>query len=386
MQLDDIMNNAFVISLFKKLRKEQTELLGEAVKNISLTPGPTGPQGVNGVSGPKGDKGDTGPVGPKGDKGDTGSVGPKGDIGPVGPKGDKGDKGDIGPSGINGEKGEKGDIGLRGPKGDKGDAGVAGPKGDKGSQGLKGEKGDQGPVGKTGPRGPKGDKGDNGDIGPIGPKGDQGEKGEKGDPGQSVSKEELKDYINEIIESAKRELTTLQEGVNSSIDASTLEKLTSFEDRFRKEVSDNIEQFKKFINIQVAQSGWGSTSSGGGSVNILQMDDVEFKKRHEVEGNAILIFDANKRKFVSETLQSIIDRLELNIGAALEVQYDKLVDTDGAYTYIGEAAPGTLKSDATWRIKRVYELGDDVEILWADNTADFIKTWNDRATYTYSAD
>ena len=131
-------------------------------------------------------------------------------------------------------------------------------------------------------------------------------------------------------------------------------------------------------------------SSGGGSVRILDNDDVVFQRRHEVEGNAILIFDNDINKFKSESFLDIIERLK----ADLEVQYDKLIAEtvveDVSYTYIGEANPGSIKSDSVWRIKRVAELEDGTtEILWAgdgDAGSDaFDKIWNDRETYTYDS-
>ena len=120
--------------------------------------------------------------------------------------------------------------------------------------------------------------------------------------------------------------------------------------------------------------------AGSGSYAIMDNRDVEFKKRHEIEGNAILVFDADKKKFVSETLSSVLERLRID----LEVQYDKLIDVDGDFTYVGEAIPGSDRGTASWRIKRVYEIGDDIEVIWADNTADFNKVWDDRATYEYN--
>ena len=57
----------------------------------------------------------------------------------------------------------------------------------------------------------------------------------------------------------------------------------------------------------------------------------------------------------------------------------------GDLTYIGEADPGTAESASTWRIARIDEaLDPDLQITWADGTADFIKVWDDRAGYAYS--
>jgi len=59
--------------------------------------------------------------------------------------------------------------------------------------------------------------------------------------------------------------------------------------------------------------------------------------------------------------------------------------------YVGEAAPGTLNSDAGWRIYK-YEYVIDAEtedmvsgtIRYADGSILFDKVWDDRADYEYS--
>lgn len=380
MNINDILNNAFAVSIFKKLKKEQNEQFEQLKEDMA------GISALRGATGPKGDTGPIGPAGPKGMIGPRGEIGPKGE---TGEKGEKGDKGDTGETGIQGPQGAQGEPGAIGPIGPTGPMGLTGPKGDKGDKGdvglvgPKGDKGDTGETGIAGPVGPKGDKGDTGDVGPIGPKGDKGDtgpKGDKGKDGKSVKKEELLSYIDESINSTRSKLQSLHEDYTVTVNADTTSKLEEFKRKFREEIDRILEQHKKFLDMKVAQSGWGSTSSGGGSVNILQMDDVEFKKRHEVEGNAILIFDAEKKLFVSESFNDIIERLQIG----MEKQYDRLVDTAGVYTYIGEADPGTARSAALWRIKRVYENGDDVEIIWANNSADFTFVWNNRTTYDYS--
>ncbi|MCP4144461.1 MAG: collagen-like protein [bacterium] len=66
--------------------------------------------------------------------------------------------------------------------------------------------------------------------------------------------------------------------------------------------------------------------------------------------------------------------------------YDKLIDTVGSVKYIGEALPSTTKSQSLWRIKRVDLTTDDVEIVWADGTSDFVKEWDERLTYDYTVE
>ena len=232
-----------------------------------------------------------------------------------------------------------------------------------------------------GPSGPKGSKGDKGEIGPRGMLGEQGPHGPQGPRGPMGPMPDIKplyEKTDELMAAAKQDLARLQSDLEQQVGANN-----QYVKQFSKEFEDKMEkafnEYKAFVNMQIAK-GLPGSSAGGGSVNILQMDDVEFKKRHQVEGDAILIFDQQKKKFVSESFNDIIQRLQIG----MEVQYDRLVDTDGVYTYIGEALPGSARDAAVWRIKRVYEVGDDIEIIWANNTANTEFVWDDRATYEYN--
>lgn len=277
--------------------------------------------GARGEVGPQGDKGEPGP---QGDKGEVGLKGDKGDNGETGPRGPEGVVGDQGPKGDKGDKGEKG---PQGEKGIKGDAGKPGPKGEKGLKGDKGDKGDTGERGLAGNQGPKGDKGEAGKPGKTGPKGPKGEAGKAGS------------------------------------------------DTNIKKLERDFNIYKTQLNQQL------STLGGGGSVNILDMDDVAFNKPSQLSNNDILIFDKSINKFKALNLVTVIENIRID----LEMQYNKFIDVVGSYTYIGESDPGTATSSSVWRIKRIYDIdGDDYEITWATGTSDFDKIWDDRLTYIYS--
>lgn len=75
-----------------------------------------------------------------------------------------------------------------------------------------------------------------------------------------------------------------------------------------------------------------------------------------------------------------------------EVPYDRETDhVEVSATvndfYIGEAAPGTAQSAATWRIRRrrITQAGNEVDVSekYADGVATFTKVWDDRLGYTY---
>ena len=369
----DINSSAFSLTLFKKLK----DYIDSNMRTISTIKGDQGPKGEKGDQGPKGDKGDTGEQGLQGPKGDTGEQGLKGDTGEQGPKGDKGDQG---PKGDTGEQGLKGDTGEQGPKGDKGDKGDQGPKGDKGDTG---EQGLQGPKGDTGEQGPKGDKGDKGDTGEQGPKGDKGDQGPKGDKGDT-GEQGLQGPKGDIGEQGPKG-DQGPKGEDADI-TPLLEKVDQIKGELEKHIDLKSEKLNKLFNdfkIQInnmVSNKIGGSSSGGGSYSILDNRDVEMKRRSEIEGNSILVFNSDKQKFVSESLLEVIERIKVD----LEVQYNKIIDVEGNITYIGEALPGTSNSDSTWRIKRIETIGDDIIIMWANGTADFVHSWNNRAIYTYN--
>lgn len=66
-----------------------------------------------------------------------------------------------------------------------------------------------------------------------------------------------------------------------------------------------------------------------------------------------------------------------------EVDETILVDSAGANIYIGYALPGTLTSEAKWKIKRV-NTANPISIFWADSSTLYNKTWDSRSSYTYS--
>ena len=66
-------------------------------------------------------------------------------------------------------------------------------------------------------------------------------------------------------------------------------------------------------------------------------------------------------------------------GGTTSTTYQTNMDDTGTYLYVGEAAPGTADSAASWRIKRV----SDTEVKFADGVATFTKVWNNRVGYSY---
>ena len=130
-----------------------------------------------------------------------------------------------------------------------------------------------------------------------------------------------------------------------------------------------------------------STGGGGGSGPInLDINPLTVTNPNSMTDNHILQFNTVSDEF--ETV-SLIDAIT-NIEGELDViQYETLIaeatDVGVTYLYVGEAIPGSTAAGAVWRIKRVaeYDTGE-IDSLWANDTADFDKTWTARATYTYN--
>ena len=60
-------------------------------------------------------------------------------------------------------------------------------------------------------------------------------------------------------------------------------------------------------------------------------------------------------------------------------------NSDGNPIYVGDAEPGTIPSNPTWRIKRItYDTdGNPTAIQWAGGSKAFKFSWTERITYTY---
>jgi hypothetical protein len=182
---------------------EQARVLAQAAVDRAMTPGPVGPQGIQGATGEQGPQGIQGATGEQGAQGIQGEQGPRGPQGEQGPRGERGAQGPRGPQGERGAQGPQGEQGPRGPQGAQGKdgsttlTGEAPPTAQDGREGdywflpelglLWGPKGTVGwpqdPVSLVGPKGGPGADGEAGATGPQGPEGPQGDPGATGATG-----------------------------------------------------------------------------------------------------------------------------------------------------------------------------------------------------------
>lgn len=72
---------------------------------------------------------------------------------------------------------------------------------------------------------------------------------------------------------------------------------------------------------------------------------------------------------------------------ARDVGLDQVLEYSGSnIIYVGRTFPGTETSEARFQIyKMSYDgSGNMLKLRWADSTDDFVKIWDNRATYDYT--
>lgn len=318
-------------------------------------------------------KGDTG-LSIKGDKGDIGAQGMLGEQGIQGVQGLLGEQGIQGEQGITGETGEQGVQGMLGEQGTQGIQGLQGKQGLLGEQGIQGEHGEQGITGRNGNPG-ESIKGDTGNTGAQGAQGEPGldgaagmlgEQGPQGIPGKTI--QGPAGLAGESIKGDRGEAGEQGDTGPAGKDGAEPDIKTPM-----KKVTDDFNRWRANINKSLTSLG------GGGSYKVLDNADVQMSQPSEMATNDILIWDDAINKFKKLALTTVINDIRLE----LEVKFDKLVDVDGEHTYIGEATPGTVVTAALWRIRRLKEVGDDLEIRWAGGSESLTNVWNNRASFTY---
>lgn len=71
-------------------------------------------------------------------------------------------------------------------------------------------------------------------------------------------------------------------------------------------------------------------------------------------------------------------------GTGIEMKYAKRVDFVGSsIIYKAEAIPGTLETEAGWRIRKITFIAEDIKEEWAEGNASFDKMWSSRLGYNY---
>lgn len=188
-----------------------------------------------------------------------------------------------GPRGIQGEPGDPGIQGEQGPQGLIGEQGEPGPEGPRGQRGQRGKQGLIGEQGLSGEPGPQGIQGEPGPQGPEGPAGKDGQDGKDGKDGETPN-------VDPLIEKIRQELEA--------------KLLKDYETQ-----RANIEAALR----NVRAPGTGMASSGG-SVRIMDNDDVQRKRLNDINDDSLLVFDTDTKKYQTETFQSLLDRHDITGG------------------------------------------------------------------------
>lgn len=135
----------------------------------------------------------------------------------------------------------------------------------------------------------------------------------------------------------------------------------------------------KFLNMALSGASQGHTLIG----DTLGANDIGTEMLQVVgKVRADTGFNVNGTDGVTAS----VDGLEFEGGILVEegvyaMRYDEVDETTA---YKGEAAPGTVTSDATWRIARYTFTGPDVTVEFADGDKNFDNIWDNRASLSYS--
>jgi len=74
--------------------------------------------------------------------------------------------------------------------------------------------------------------------------------------------------------------------------------------------------------------------------------------------------------------------MRLNPPVRVQLRFD---GENSTYNYVGEAPVGAATTDASWRIFRLENSGTaSLTKMWADNSDQFNKVWDNRASYSYA--
>ena len=117
---------------------------------------------------------------------------------------------------------------------------------------------------------------------------------------------------------------------------------------------------------------------------VVEVDVVPSAASYEVVAEQVVVV---------ETAPSVqFNEVEVGIpgppgppGTGIEMEYAKRVDFVGSsIIYKAEAIPGTLETEAGWRIRKITFIAEDIKEEWAEGTIDFNKIWSSRTSYIYS--
>jgi hypothetical protein len=115
-------------------------------------------------------------------------------------------------------------------------------------------------------------------------------------------------------------------------------------------------------------------SGGGNSINIgVPASGSLYYVKESSNGNDVVIGTPGPPGPAGEPGAGVEEEM-------LDTEIDQ---TNPLVVYVGQAQPGTAKSAALWRIKRITESGTETSIDWAGGSADFVNVWDNRTSLSY---
>jgi hypothetical protein len=113
-------------------------------------------------------------------------------------------------------------------------------------------------------------------------------------------------------------------------------------------------------------------------VNLIEDKDYISLEFNLSDGSQLITNEVKLKRTVQNFYSSGGGSSEMPVNYIIEID---TVSPD--LTYVGEAAIGSDKSQAVWRIQRITKSGSNVEVLFADENDFFDNIWDDRLSLTY---
>jgi len=94
--------------------------------------------------------------------------------------------------------------------------------------------------------------------------------------------------------------------------------------------------------------------------------------------------DVSNQVDSTQVLPKVLDRDGKSLRTIKSDNIKNIDQVDANTTYIGFAEPGTADISPLWRIMLVTVSGTVTKIRWAGGTSEYVNSWTNRASLTYS--
>ena len=116
------------------------------------------------------------------------------------------------------------------------------------------------------------------------------------------------------------------------------------------------------------------TGSNKTEKSTQEIQNLGFDMEYDVPATVVLTED-------DSVTPNVLRRMKADLKLTQAIEYDG----NGNPIYTGEAAPGSGKDEAKWRIRKFTYSGSSVtDVQWADGNTDYDNIWDDREELSYS--